>query len=53
MLKIKQDILDDYNAWANYLGDNTGIIELMKQNFKNKIDLLIKTIYEEKEERKN
>lgn len=53
MREIRQDILNDYNAFLDGLQDNIGIIELMKKSFENKIDSLIKTIYEEKEERKN
>lgn len=51
--KQKQNIIDAYNAVWDEMGmlDNTGLIQVCKDEFKLQVDLLIKTIkdyYEQK-----
>lgn len=48
---IKQDIIDRYNMSWDDQEDNMGLIEAAKQNFKERIELLIKTIVDHYEEK--
>lgn len=48
---VVEDILNDYNLHYEGLTDNVGVVQLIKENFKSKIDLLIKTVIDEQKEK--
>lgn len=50
--EIKEDILDRYNiSWDPSVKDTTGMIQECKDNFKRQVELLIKTIKDQYEEK--